>query len=792
MKKLILLSILSLFTTSYIFAAEVTPKTGDNTVAVGTTFTHNIKVDDFINIPAFQLSMVFDPAVLKLNTVTPVNDIANGFSYNINNTQGWVVITWMNPSLAGVTIPNNGDLFKLSITAIGSNGSTSPIAFAFSPAPIEFLDINGNRLGSSKRNGTITLTGATPTITSTTPASICGPGAITLSATASSGVINWYSTPTGGLSLWTGTSFTTPILTPINTTTVVSYYVDATDNGLTSARVKVDATWIPDMKAPTVLCHDKNIDLNPPTSVTITINDVLNAVSDNCTAPNDIILQMSQSTFTIADIPNSPISISIKATDLSGNMNTCNSYITLRSSMPVVEITSTRPGSICGPGAITLSATASSGVINWYNTPTGGTSLGTGSSFITPIISTTTPYYVDVTDGGNTSTPRTQVDATVFPALIIGTPSVTKPSCNNGSDGKITVSATGGTGAITYSIAPNIGTQSPSGTFTGLTVQTYTFTATDANGCTTTMSATVGQTPPIVFTNSSVSNVLCNGGATGKVVVSATGGTGAITYSIAPNIGTQSPSGTFNGLTAGSYTFTATDNNGCSVATTAMVTEPPAGNMTSLLNTFATGVQNGTIVSANGGGNGGGNTSNSCGANFGLNCVGGGSISPFCNQLNCAMAAAVAGDATVLIQHLNWLKDRCDGLAPPPDNIAGPSVAAFYQLLSNVLANVSCSGNTLKIIPTHKSLTFDTHRSYELNIFPNPNDGLFTLALSAGATSNMAYRVTDLVGRIVLVKTIETGSVQQTVLTDGLPNGLYFLQVLDEGKKVAEKKFVKQ
>ena len=43
-------------------------------------------------------------------------------------------------------------------------------------------------------------------------------------------------------------------------------------------------------------------------------------------------------------------------------------------------------------------------------------------------------------------------------------------------------------------------------------------------------------------------------------------------------VGTQNPVGTFNGLTAGSYTFTATDNNSCSVATTAMVTEPPVAS----------------------------------------------------------------------------------------------------------------------------------------------------------------------------------------------------------------------
>src|SRR5207247_8163159 len=114
------------------------------------------------------------------------------------------------------------------------------------------------------------------------------------------------------------------------------------------------------------------------------------------------------------------------------------------------------------------------------------------------------------------------------------------------------------------------------GTFNNLTAQSYTFTATDANGCTATTSATVTQPTAITFAAPTVTNVTCNGGSNGKVVVSASGGTGAIIYSISPNVGTQLPAGTFNNLTAQSYTFTATDANGCTATTSATVTQPTA------------------------------------------------------------------------------------------------------------------------------------------------------------------------------------------------------------------------
>ena len=58
-----------------------------------------------------------------------------------------------------------------------------------------------------------------PSILSTTSNLVCESGSATLSATASAGDINWYDSPTGGTSLLTGSSFTTPILT--STTTIL-------------------------------------------------------------------------------------------------------------------------------------------------------------------------------------------------------------------------------------------------------------------------------------------------------------------------------------------------------------------------------------------------------------------------------------------------------------------------------------------------------------------------------------------------------------------------------------------
>jgi len=50
----------------------------------------------------------------------------------------------------------------------------------------------------------------------------------------------------------------------------------------------------------------------------------------------------------------------------------------------------------CGAGTLVLNANGA-GTLNWYDSPNGTTSLGTGNAFTTPSISTTTTYYVTST-----------------------------------------------------------------------------------------------------------------------------------------------------------------------------------------------------------------------------------------------------------------------------------------------------------------------------------------------------------------------------------------------------------
>ncbi|RKN78321.1 hypothetical protein D7Z94_19000 [Ulvibacterium marinum] len=96
---------------------------------------------------------------------------------------------------------------------------------------------------------------------------------------------------------------------------------------------------------------------------------------------------------------------------------------------PIPTITSTTPGSRCGSGTVDLAATASGGIINWYTAATGGSSIGTGTSFVTPSISSTTTYYVDATSNGCTTATRTAVTATINTGPSITTQPVDSTIC---------------------------------------------------------------------------------------------------------------------------------------------------------------------------------------------------------------------------------------------------------------------------------------------------------------------------------------------------------------------------
>ena len=152
------------------------------------------------------------------------------------------------------------------------------------------------------------------------------------------------------------------------------------------------------------------------------------------------------------------------------------------------------------------------------------------------------------------------------------TPTVGFPSCNGDDDGTITLAVSGGDGTdYSYQWADGPTTRDR----TGLAAGTYEVTVTSCMGAETKILAIiVGQPDPLVV-NDTVTDVACNGEATGIIDITPVGGTPDYSYQwtgpgVMPGFQDQ------ENIIAGTYTVRVTDARGCFVDRTFAVAENPA------------------------------------------------------------------------------------------------------------------------------------------------------------------------------------------------------------------------
>lgn len=153
-------------------------------------------------------------------------------------------------------------------------------------------------------------------------------------------------------------------------------------------------------------------------------------------------------------------------------------------SLPQAYFDITSPNvTICPNTSTTLTATVagtlpSGATLTWYSTQFGSVSVGTGTTYTTPSLSSTTTYYVGTCPG----TFRVPVVVTVGAgASITGT--LTVPV---GSTTQLTGSGTPNATTPWASANPAIGSVTSSGLVTGVSVGTVTMTYMNSSGCTVT------------------------------------------------------------------------------------------------------------------------------------------------------------------------------------------------------------------------------------------------------------------------------------------------------------------
>ncbi|MFN0176037.1 MAG: M4 family metallopeptidase [Saprospiraceae bacterium] len=154
----------------------------------------------------------------------------------------------------------------------------------------------------------------------------------------------------------------------------------------------------------------------------------------------------------------------------------------------------------------------------------------------------------------------------------------------------------------------------------------------------------------------------------------------------------------------------------------------------------------------------------------------------------------------------SWMDNDADGFGDP-----ATEVNACVVPLGHVFNNTDCNDQNPAVHPNATEICngiddncnalIDDNcvpvstiflGTAQLRILPNPNSGNFNVELPSPATPGLAFRIVGLTGQVVREQPTQTAIRLQTLHMGDLPSGLYFLQVVSEGRVLAVEKVVKQ
>jgi hypothetical protein len=470
--------------------------------------------------------------------------------------------TAITASAAAGTIACFGGTATLTVTA---SGGTAPLQYSLNGGA--FQAGNTFTVNATGSPYTVTVKDASNCTATTNSVAVTQPTAITASAAA------------GTIACFGGT--TTLTVTASGGTAPLQYSLNggAFQAGNTFTVNAAGSPYTVTVKdASNCTATTNSVAVTQPTAITASAaagtiacfggTTTLTVTASGGTAPLQYSLNggafQAGNTFTVNAV-GSPYTVTVRDANLC--TATTNSVAVTQ---PTAITASAAAGTInCFGGTTTLTVTASGGTAPLQYSLNGG-AFQAGNTFT--VNAAGSPYTVTVKDANN-CTATTNIVTVSQPTQLAATASSTPVTTIGGSNGTATANPSGGTSPYTYSwnSVPVQTTQTAS----GLTAGSYTVTVTDAKGCTTTATTTVGSPACNITASAATGTIACFGGIT-TLTVTTTGGTAPLQYSL--NGGAFQAGNTFTVNAAGSpYTVTVKDASNCTATTnTVTVTQPTA------------------------------------------------------------------------------------------------------------------------------------------------------------------------------------------------------------------------
>ncbi len=548
-------------------------------------------------------------------------------------------------------------------------------------------------------------------------------------------------TPTGAI--YTNATSASLIISGITSAAAYQYRCYITNcsgaNNATSNAATVTVNTLP--SAPTLGT------LTQPTCVLATGGVVLNGLPATGTwsltrTPGGTITTGSGVTSSISGLATGTYTYTVTNSNGCTSSASSNIVINAQPSNPTAPTvgTITQPTCIVTTGSVILNGLPASGTWTLTQTPGGGTITGSGASYTISGLATGTYTYTVTNASLCTSAASGNVVVNAPPtnpsAPIVGT--ITQPSCTLAT-GSVLFSGLPATGTWTLTRTPGGNTTTGAGitsTISGLAAGTYTYTVTNAAGCTSVASSNIvinaQPSIPTVPTVGPITQTTCTV-ATGSVFLYDLPATGNWTITQLPGGSTTTGTGTgstITGLVPGTYTFTVTNSSGCvSSATTNIVINSQPIPPTPIIS------QNGLLLSSN----------------------------------------AVTGN--------QWYNASGSIVGSTNQNYTVTANGSYYVIVT-VNGCSSSPSNTI-VINNVGIETIDNNRV--IKIYPNPVNNELSIEIVNG-TELVGYEILNYTGQLVYKGNLVN---KTTVQTAGFAAGVYLIK-LENGKTFEFKKIFKE